>query len=222
METIPQPSDTHTLPDGPPCSCQWDPERRRWDASRRCRACTARGEQLRRFVAEAGPSVNLHGERLDELPPLTLTDELAEVDQAVADGICSRSHAQQARYNIHHRHGVEPTPPTTNDKEPASEPAPSERATETAGCDPPVTTASRAPIPAGLSVAGCGRGCHWHIFHEASGIVVATRTTEAEAVAAARSVTRIGWAWPAADLFQSAHVGAAVRRLHEAQHRDVA
>ncbi len=78
------------------------------------------------------------------------------------------------------------------------------------------TTVTVSGIPAGLNVVDCGRGCHWHIVHEGSGFVVATRATEAEAVAAARSVTRIGWAWPAADLFRSPHVGAAVRRLHEA------
>lgn len=78
-------------------------------------------------------------------------------------------------------------------------------------------------IPAGLNVVRCAVGCCWSVVHDCSGIVVVTCTTKARAMTGVRSLAGIAdWRGPGADLFRSAHVGAAVRRLHEGQHRDVA
>ncbi len=95
--------------------------------------------QLERLVAESPPAVNLYGERLDQLPPLTLADDLAEVDDAVAIGQCSRSWATSARRLILDRHrakaqastGAMLAPPSS------SRPASDEPASETTGADPP-------------------------------------------------------------------------------------
>ncbi len=78
-------------------------------------------------------------------------------------------------------------------------------------------------IPAGLNVVRCAVGCCWYVMHDGSGIVVVTCATEARAMAVARSLAGIAdWSWPGADLFRSARIGDAARRLQEAQHRDVA
>lgn len=127
METIPQSCATYTPPIEAEPGTLFTPEQQ-----------AERAAQWDKLLAEAEPAVNLHGERLDNLPPLTLADELAEVDAAVADGICPPSWAVQACRLIRERHGVEPPPPPDGEAEPSpAEHAPVERATETAGCDPP-------------------------------------------------------------------------------------
>lgn len=78
-------------------------------------------------------------------------------------------------------------------------------------------------IPAGLNVVRCAVGCCWYVVHDGSGIVVVTCATQARAMAVARSLAGIAdWSWPGAGLFRPVRIGAAVHRLHEAQHRAVA
>jgi hypothetical protein len=135
METIP-----HTPPiatddgfdDGPEPRVDFSPEER-----------AAAAIEFARLVAEAGPVLNLHGERLDQLTPLTLTDELDEIAEAVADGVCSSAWARSARQNVLDRHRVDPRPPAGHEGEPGPEPghAESERAIETSGADPPAIEA---------------------------------------------------------------------------------
>lgn len=186
-----------------------------------------RAAQWDELLAEAEPAVNLHGERLDQLPPLTLADDLAEIDAAVADGVCSKGWARQARQNVLERHRVEAV---AIEDEGSSDVVAAARcevgATETTGADPPPVELLSLPrrggpamttsaIPAGLAVVDCGLGCHFHIVHEGTGIVLATRRTGAEATSAAQSLCGIAWAWPGPELFRSPHLGATLRRLHE-------
>ncbi len=134
-----------------PCECQWDAKRERWDPNLRCDACSARAQEWRRLCAEAEatPVVNLHGTPLDQLPALTLADDLAEVGDAVALGVSSATWARQARRNILDRHRAEHVRP---DESPEGAPAPappldSEWITETTGCDPPAIPDSWSASP---------------------------------------------------------------------------
>lgn len=93
---------------------------------------------LRELAAAAGPAINIYGERLDQLPAYTLADELDEIAEAVANGVCSPDWARSARQNVLERHRVDPTPPPTDDDAPDSDPLDAdEDATETTGADPP-------------------------------------------------------------------------------------
>ncbi len=124
--------------DQAPCECQWDAKRERHNPNLRCATCSARAQEWRRLCAEAAPAVNIFGERLDQLPAPTLADHLTEVDEAVADGICSATWARQARRNILDRHRAEPAGPSEAAEASAQAlPLDSERITETTGCDPP-------------------------------------------------------------------------------------